>query len=921
MRYVNLRKVVSRRPITVVVLWLLVAVGVGLLAPSLTELAAEGQANLLPANTESVHAAEIVVKAWPDQAYESMAVVALNRREKLTPADIDYARRLEHAFEGPDKPAALLRVMGPDAPPDVANRLVSHDGTMQLVAVALSESFVSPAAHRVIAWLQARAATLERARPAGLDVLWTGDAVIGRDYMRDVAQSLNRAAVFTAVLLLVVLIFVYRSFLVALIPLATIGVSLVVARGILAWLTLAGWEVSPLVELFLVVVLFGSGTDFCLLLAWRFGEHFRGDDPARAMETTLRSAGRALITSAATVIAGLLLMGTTRFKLFSSTGPSVALGLAVALLAALTLTPALLVLLARWRPHSFAGLERPPARFWDWLGQEVLRQPLPIWLATLAVMIPPAILGLRTVYVQDTLTELPARTTSVQALRLVAEKFGDGFLAPLTIVLETQTPEENLKSSEGLALIDDTSRFLTQHRRLSEVRSATQPLGSTSLLDPARISARLTAVDKGFDQMAGGATQLRDGLNEGVAKIRLAMMLERKIKETFGPQHAPSSPAPAPTPDQGREGGPSSAHRLISSVAGTAGHLDTVRDRIDQAGDSAAAAAVKPAAARAGGSDPRETLIAELSRAANGAGQIAAGAHRAGQEVAEILDDPVGRHALDRLLITPRTVSEHPDLLKSFAAYISPDGRRARIDVIQSARMNSGAAMDQVVDLRRRLAEYLGEAHGLNAHAAFTGANAGSADIRALTRSDQHRTWLIVPVGVFLVLLVALRDPWACLNLVATMILTYLFALGITHAVFVDFLGDEGLDWKVPYFLFVLLVAVGVDYNVFLMARLHQEARVNGLHEGIRRAVAATGGLISSAAAITACSFASLLLSPLASLRQLGFALVVGVTVDAVLVRPVLVPCGHWLMKRATERERGDVLVPPVDVAEAGAIA
>ena len=84
----------------------------------------------------------------------------------------------------------------------------------------------------------------------------------------------------------------------ALVPLATIGVSLVVARGVLAWLTLAGWEVSPLVELFLVVVLFGSGTDFCLFLAWRFGEHFSAEDPAAAMEATLRSSTRALLTSA-----------------------------------------------------------------------------------------------------------------------------------------------------------------------------------------------------------------------------------------------------------------------------------------------------------------------------------------------------------------------------------------------------------------------------------------------------------------------------------------------------------------------------------------------------------------------------------------------------------------------------------------------
>src|SRR5262245_41000018 len=151
--------------------------------------------------------------------------------------------------------------------------------------------------------------------------------------------------------------------------------------------------------------------------------------------------------------------------------------------------------------------------------------------------------------------------------------------------------------------------------------------------------------------------------------------------------------------------------------------------------------------------------------------------------------------------------------------------------------------------------------------------------------------------------MIALRDPLACLNLVATMVLTYAFALGATHLVFVTLLGDEGLDWKVPYFLFVLLVAVGVDYNVFLMSRLQEESRILGLKKGITRSIASTGGLISSAAAITACSFASFLLSPLGSIRQLGFALVVGIAIDAILVRPVLVPCGHWLMKRRSDQQ------------------
>lgn len=209
--------------------------------------------------------------------------------------------------------------------------------------------------------------------------------------------------------------------------------------------------------------------------------------------------------------------------------------------------------------------------------------------------------------------------------------------------------------------------------------------------------------------------------------------------------------------------------------------------------------------------------------------------------------------------------------------------------------------MDQVLTLRRRLRDYLGEYQGILVSAKVAGTNAESADIRALTESDQVQSWFVVPIGVFLVLIVALRDPLTCVNLVATMILTYAFALGATHLLFVTTLGAEGLDWKVPYFLFVLLIAVGVDYNVFLMTRLDEESKKRGLRDGIIQAIGHTGGLITSAAVITASSFASFLFSPLGSLRQLGFALVVGILIDAILVRPLLVPCGHWLLKRTRE--------------------
>ncbi|MBV8557804.1 MAG: MMPL family transporter, partial [Planctomycetaceae bacterium] len=693
----------------------------------------------------------------------------------------------------------------PRSAAEVAGRLFSRDGTVELMAVHLGKPFVSPATQKAASWLEARSDPSGLARPDGLEVHWSGDAVLGMDYMADVQTSLDRAALATVFLLLIVLLVVYRSLWLALVPLTTIGVSLVIARGVLAWLALAGWEISPLVELFLVAILFGSGTDFCLFISWRFGEHFNPDNPAGAMRVTLRRAIVALLTSAGTVIVGLLLMGTTKFKLFSSTGPSVAIGLAFSLAATLTLTPALLVLLARHRPRSFAGLTAPSSGYWSWFGRKALSRPLLNWGVTVLAMAPLAVLGLRTTIVQDIITELPGDNDAAHTLRLLATKFEPGMLTPLTVVLDW---EGDFRRSEGLALIDDVSRFLSRQRRLTEVRSATQPLGSPETLARARIASRLGEVNDGFMRMADGAGQLHKGLNEGVMKLRAALWLEKKVGlHLTGATPEATGASTATDPEAARVGIASGLKHASLALFGT-GLSSTWKRQAPPARSEA------PEPANA--TDPREEMLRELTRAAEGAGQIAEGAKLARREVSSILGDPVGRRALDRLMVDAETVQAHPELLRSFAVYITPDGRRARIELAQADRVFSGAAMDQVLSLRRRLNEYLGDLDGTPVRATVTGPNAEACDIRTLTRNDQFQSWFVVPIGVFLVLMLALRDPLACVNLVATMLLTYAFALGATHLVFVTLLGAEGIDWKVPYFLFVLLVAVGVDYNVFL---------------------------------------------------------------------------------------------------------
>jgi RND superfamily putative drug exporter len=143
---------------------------------------------------------------------------------------------------------------------------------------------------------------------------------------------------------------------------------------------------------------------------------------------------------------------------------------------------------------------------------------------------------------------------------------------------------------------------------------------------------------------------------------------------------------------------------------------------------------------------------------------------------------------------------------------------------------------------------------------------------------------------VFLILMALLRAVVAPLLLIGTVILSFLAALGVGYFAF-DFIFDfPGSDPSLPLFAFVFLVALGVDYNIFLVARAREETLKHGTREGMLRALAVTGGVITSAGIVLAGTFSVLAVLPLVFLTEIGFVVAFGVLLDTFLVRSVLVP-------------------------------
>jgi RND superfamily putative drug exporter len=170
------------------------------------------------------------------------------------------------------------------------------------------------------------------------------------------------------------------------------------------------------------------------------------------------------------------------------------------------------------------------------------------------------------------------------------------------------------------------------------------------------------------------------------------------------------------------------------------------------------------------------------------------------------------------------------------------------------------------------------------------GPTAQEYDLRQSATRDNR---LIVPIAlfvVFLILAALLRAITAPLVLIGTVILSYLAALGIGAFFFENIFDFPGMPPDLPLFAFIFLVALGVDYNIFLMARVREETQGHGTRDGTIRGLAVTGAVITSAGLVLAGTFSTLAVLPLVTLTEIGFTVAVGILIDTFLVRSLLVP-------------------------------
>lgn len=237
--------------------------------------------------------------------------------------------------------------------------------------------------------------------------------------------------------------------------------------------------------------------------------------------------------------------------------------------------------------------------------------------------------------------------------------------------------------------------------------------------------------------------------------------------------------------------------------------------------------------------------------------------------------------------------------------YTTALGERARtgtrLDLVLTDSPFSSRGMASLDEIEQAIYEAVPENLRAKARLYSHGLTASVRDLSHIVRQDRTRIELLVMTAVFLILLVLLRQLVVTLYLLASVLFSYCATLGVSFLVFwlLDPAGFTGIDWRVAIFLFTILVAVGEDYNIFLLTRVREEEAHHGPIDGVTQALIRTGPIISSCGIIMAGTFASLLAASLSELRQLGFALAFGVLLDTFVVRPILVPAFLILWRSA----------------------
>ena len=454
--------------------WILLIGAISSVAPGLAEVTTNEQDEFLPAGAESVEALKLRTEKFP--AVDGVpALVVFNSKAGSNDLDATISEFTD-LLRSPEVPQSFLSVLSPTEYPAAASTLISTDGRTAMVIVTIGGVPSDPAFGEAVDWLS------ETARELGaiveIDSAVTGPAGIINDAVKVFGSIDLRVTLVTVVLVLVLLLIIYRSPILAIVPLVVIGTALTLSQSVAALLSQQfDLPLNGQVTAIMSVLVFGAGTNYALFIVSRYREELvHNSNKWDAMRTTMSRVGPSIAGSAGTTIVAMFALTFASFGSFRSLGPMLAMAIFIVLLSGLFVMPAVFALFGKWIFWPRPLIQKSSANtngVWHKVGRSVSRKPRLMFGITMAGIVLATLPSWTIVPSFNFIDGFPDDVDSKRGYELLAESFPEGQLAPTEVFVQSQ----NRPIVESLSSLEELSKSLANTPGVLRVVGPTRPIG------------------------------------------------------------------------------------------------------------------------------------------------------------------------------------------------------------------------------------------------------------------------------------------------------------------------------------------------------------------------------------------------------------------------------------------------------------
>ncbi|WP_319450969.1 MULTISPECIES: RND family transporter [unclassified Mycobacterium] len=930
--------------IPIIIFWALFAITTNTFVPKVEDVATELAGPEVPTYAPSQHALLHIGDKFQESNSTSLTMVVLEADHPLDDQAHQYYNDLVSRLKA-DK-QHVQYAMDLWGSPVTAAGAQSIDGKATYVLLRLAGNVGQIQANASVDAV--RGIIAKDPPPQGLRVYVSGSAPMASDTLSIANNSLNNITIVTIILIFVMLLLVYRSLTNVAVPMYSVLFEILIAKGVVSTLGHYGFiPMSSFAVNIVVSLTLGAGTDYGIFLMGRYHEARQlGETREEAYYTAYRGVSPIIIGSGLTIAGACFCLTFARLDYFHTMGPAVAISMLFTIAAALTLAPALLTL------GSLFGLFDPKkvarGQLYRRIGASVVRWPVPILAASASVVLIGAIFVPSYQVSYDDRAYQPQTGAANQGFEASDRHFPPSKLFTEMMMVES---DHDMRNSADFISLDRVAKELVRLPGVAMVQSVTRPLGRP--LDHANVPYLFTVQGGAAGQQLPFNQHLNDNTDqqaqiqaETVATLGKTIDLTQQLADDLHTTVLTLENLQAVTDEVNSDiANLDDFMRPLKSYFYWEPHcfdipvcfafkslfdgldgIDALDEQIHNAvTDFQAVDALMPqmVAQLKVTRDETQALQAVI---VNSYGPSHLQATQTDQTFFDQINvgNDFDKSRSDDYFYMPREGFDNEDVKTDMRLMMSPDGKAARFVITHEGNAMAPEGIDHVNQFPDAVKAALKETSLAGSRIYVGGAASQNKDIHEYAASDLTIVAIAAFVLIFLIMLVLTRSLMAAIVIPGTVAFSFAGAFGLSILVWQHLIGLH-LHWLVLPITFVILVAVGSDYNLLLIARVKEEIggarQTTGLHTGLIRALGSTGGVVTSAGLVFAFTMLAMLSSDLKTIAQVGSTVCIGLLLDTLIVRSFIVPSlirllGPWfwwptLVRSRPMKEPSDFGVKP----------